>query len=81
MIRQNNVSGFEEGGYSETEWALILANEDGLSMEETEERTGITLKQIKKVSAYLGLDWGIRNVNKRRFVKEWKEVTKLLGRL
>ncbi len=81
MIRQNNVSGFEEGGYSETEWALILANEDGLSIEETEERTGITLKQIKKVSAYLGLDWGIRNVNKRRFVKEWKEVTKLLGKL
>lgn len=81
MIRQNNVSGFEEGGYSETEWALILANEDGLSMEETEERTGITLKQIKKVSAYLGLDWGIRNVNKRRFCKEWENITRLLRTL
>ena len=81
MIRKENISGFEEGGFSETEWALILANEDGLSMEEAEERTGITKRQIKKVSAYLGLDWGIRNVNKRRFVKEWKEVTKLLGRL
>lgn len=75
MISKFNISGFEEGGFSETEWALIQANEEGLSVEETMEKTGISRRQIKKVSAYLGLDWGILTINKKRFIKEWESIT------
>lgn len=75
MISKFNISGFEEGGFSKTEWALIQANEEGLSVEEAAQKTGISRKQIKKVSAYLGLDWGILKVNRRKFTKEWESIT------